>query len=125
MIVRYNAYAGLSVSVKNRNDYADYDYIHKLDEKSLNFLKAFNREFVNADFQHKYKKLFKSKRAKKVCNDANNSRNRCLYNKLKWCYDQLRFTKCERNMWNKTSDYYENFLISLIDKERKDLNRNK
>lgn len=76
--------ATLGVSVKNRNDYADYDYLDKLNEKELRWLKAFHREYINADFKHKYRKLIKSKKRKQEIYHINNARNRCLYNLLKW-----------------------------------------
>lgn len=74
--VKWKKYGTLGSSVKNRNDLSDYDYLHKLDKESLAWLKGFHREYVNADFKHKYKKLIKGKKKRKAVYDANNSRNR-------------------------------------------------
>lgn len=66
----------LGVSVQNRNDYADYDYIHKLNKKDLRWLKGFHREYVNADFQHSHIKHYTTKKARRIIYGLNNSRNR-------------------------------------------------
>ena len=76
--------ATLGVSVLNRNDLADYDYLTKLSHTELKWLKGFNREFVNADFKHKYTRLIKGKKKRKSVYDANNARYRDLYNQTKW-----------------------------------------
>lgn len=78
-----NNKATLSVSVKNRNEYADYDYLEKLSPSELNWLKGFHREFVNADFKHGYKKVHKRKSHIKDIYNKNNSRNRDIYGKKK------------------------------------------
>lgn len=79
----------LGVSCKIRNDYADYDYVSKLDKNNLKFLKAFHREYYNADFQHKHSKpLHKTKTLKKKCYSSNNSRNRDVYARAK-CQNKL------------------------------------
>lgn len=75
--------ASIGVSVKLRNDYADYDYLDKLNEDEMMFLRAFHREYVNADFKHPYEKIYTSKEEKRVIYGLNNSRNRDLYNILK------------------------------------------
>jgi hypothetical protein len=82
--VNWKNKADLPVSVKNRNDLADYDYLHKLNKEELSFLKAFNREYVNADFKHKGKRIFKKKKERLKCYELNNKRNSDLYSKLKW-----------------------------------------
>jgi len=82
--VHWKKLPSLGVSVKLRNDYADYDYIHKLNAKELNWLKGFHREYVNADFKHRYKKHYKTKLKKRSIYSLNNSRNRDIYNILKW-----------------------------------------
>lgn len=112
--------AGLPVSVKNRNDYADYDYINQLDPKALKWLKGFNREYINADFSHKYTKLFKGKRKKKECYTLNNIRNRCLYNQLKVCHELLFGNEIgEKTNTSQTPHpgVYEDLLIHMLDND--------
>lgn len=79
--------ATLGVSVKLRNDYADYDYLDQLSPKDLKWLNGFHREYINADFKHKHTKHFKTKKEKKLVYDLNNTRNRDLYNIYKWTGD--------------------------------------
>lgn len=116
--VSSHATATLGVSTKRRNDYADYDYLDKLDLKSLNWLKGFNREYVNADFKHNYKKLYKNKTAKRAIYNLNNARNRCLYNltkatfELYFCYE---IADTENSLFNANSTTYEDFLIAMLD----------
>lgn len=80
--------------VRNRIEYADYDYIDKLSPEDLIWLKGFNREYYNADFKHSFKKLIKKK--KNSYND-NNARNRCLYGNYK-VWGRLRFNKESRKL---------------------------
>lgn len=82
-LIPWDMQSKAGVSCKIRNDYADMDYLETLDEKSLKFIKAFNREYYNADFKHKGRKLNKSKKAVKHVYDMNNQRNRCMYAKAK------------------------------------------
>lgn len=63
-------------NLKIRQDLIDYDYVSKLSDEEKRFLNAFTEEYVNANFNHKHKKLHRSKRLKKDCYDRNNSRNR-------------------------------------------------
>src|ERR1044072_3969977 len=81
--MKWRSRSQIGVSRKIRNDYSDFDYIDKLDDKSLTWLKAFNREYYNADFKHKYKKLHRSKTERRICFGSNNSRNRDIYALLK------------------------------------------
>lgn len=71
--------ASLGVSVKNRNDYADYDYLDKLNKQELDWFKGFHREYVNADFKHTHRKIYKGKKQKRSIYGLNNSRNRDVY----------------------------------------------
>lgn len=98
--------ATLGVSVKNRNDYADYDYLNKLTEKELTWLKAFHREWVNADFQHKYRRCFNKRKYKKVIYAANNARNRCIYNITKWTGQLMSCAVVQKDK-DFTSQWYE------------------
>lgn len=82
-IFSYHKRATLKVSKKIRNDLADYDYVHKLSPYELDWLNGFNREYVNADFKHKFKSHYSSNEHKRIVYRLNNSRNRCLYGVLK------------------------------------------
>jgi hypothetical protein len=68
----------LRVSVKNRREFCDYDYLDKLNVEELEWITKFNKEYLNADFKHD-NRLHRTKKLKKSCNDMNNARNRCLY----------------------------------------------
>jgi hypothetical protein len=67
--------ATLPVSVKNRNEYCDFDYVKKLNEEDRQFLKKFSREYYNSDFKHEQKLHNDTK----LWYDLNNARNRDLY----------------------------------------------
>lgn len=82
--LHWRQYATLGVSVKLRNDYADYDYLDKLNKEELRWLKGFHREYVNADFKHTHKKHYRTKKARRIIYGLNNSRNRDLYGIAKW-----------------------------------------
>lgn len=120
-ITAFRDIATLRVSCKNRNDYADYDYIDviKTDKNVLNFIMGFHREFVNADFGHKYKKLHRSKKTRKICYDANNARNRDLYGHAKVRHELYL---CSQMGGDESEDIrlpvfedYEDYLIKLLD----------
>lgn len=66
------------MNLKIRQEHIDCDYIDKLDNKEKAWLDKFNNEYVNASFNSKNpkKNLHKSKKLRKSCYDANNSRNR-------------------------------------------------
>lgn len=75
----WNNQNSLQTSVRNRKEYIDYDYLHKLNPVELDFLKGFTREVYSADFKHNFKQIYTSTKDKKGCYDLNNSRNRCQY----------------------------------------------
>lgn len=81
--VSYRQIASLPVSVKNRNDYADYDYLHKLNDKELEWLMSFHQEFVQGSFKPDRKRVHKTKKLRLDCYARNNSRNRDVYATLK------------------------------------------
>lgn len=96
---------------------ADCDYLDKLSDKEKEWLNNFNEEYINANMNHKGKKLHKSKKQKKDCYDRNNSRNRCLLTIKRatgMCTD-LEEAKVE----NKTLENTEDFLIKVIDEKKK------
>lgn len=69
----------LGVSVKLRNELDDYDYWHKLNKEEQTFLYSFHREWVNADFNHRNKRIHTRKKDRIGIYNMNNSRNRDLY----------------------------------------------
>jgi hypothetical protein len=60
-----------------------HSYSHKLNDEEKAWLNAFSEEYVCANMKHPGKKLHKSKKDKKICNDRNNARNRCIYTREK------------------------------------------
>lgn len=62
-----------------RQEYFDYDYIDKLSEKEKEWLNSFTEEELAANFNHKGKKLNKTKAQKRKKYNENNARNRCIY----------------------------------------------
>lgn len=108
MIIQWKKHGSLGSSVKNRNDESDYDYLHKLDNKTLNWLKGFHREYVNADFKHNNKKLF-GKRKRKMIYDRNNARNRDIYNVLKWTGKLYLSTEVGKHRNKESVQLFERF----------------
>jgi hypothetical protein len=78
-------YAALNFKrqVKTRLDQLETDYIDKLSDKDKAWLNAFLEETVITNFQHKGKKFYKSKKAKRELWGTNNARNRCMFTKAK------------------------------------------
>lgn len=56
----------------------DYDYLHKLSDKELEWLNKFTEEYVHAnlDTERPRKNLHNTKAMRKDCYDRNNARNR-------------------------------------------------
>lgn len=59
-----------------KQEFHDFDYIDKLDDKNKALLNSFIEETLNARFNHNGKKLYKSKKAKREMYRDNNSRQR-------------------------------------------------
>lgn len=74
-----------SLNLKSRTELLDYDYLHKLSEKDLEWLNKFTEEYVNAniDTDKPRKNLHKNKSLRKDCYDRNNSRNRDVLTRQK------------------------------------------
>jgi len=74
-------YPGLdkNLNLKNRQENIDFDYLHKLSEDELKWLNSFMEEYNGANFNHKGKKIHKTKAGEKACYDSNNRRNRDVY----------------------------------------------
>jgi hypothetical protein len=72
------------LNLRTRQDLIDYDYLHKLNEKELEWLNKFTEEEVNATFSKNNKKnLNKSDDDKRRCYNKNNARNRCILTRQK------------------------------------------
>lgn len=68
-----------SLNLKSRSHLADYDYLHKLDEKDLKWLNDFSEGHNNANPNAEgAKEIFKTDKDKKKCYSINNARNRCI-----------------------------------------------
>ena len=96
------------------------DYYARLSQDDRAWLYAFNEEYIHASFSHK--KARRSKKWRKSCYSANNSRNRDLYNYLKLTGNlDMRLTPeyIERNLEHKHIWLYEDMLIHCIDKYTK------
>jgi len=57
--------------------------LDKLGPKEKEFLNSFLSETVITNFEHKGKKLYKSKKKKREMYSENNARNRCMLSKAK------------------------------------------
>lgn len=69
--------------VKTRLDQLETDYVSLLNEEEKAWLNSFLEETVITNFQHKGKKLYKSKKSKREHYSSNNARNRCMFTKAK------------------------------------------
>lgn len=65
--------------VRKRSEFNDYDYIHKLDPKTRDWLYRFHREWLCADLQHEGKKFHVKRTDRRKCWDKNNSMGRDTY----------------------------------------------
>ena len=67
-----------SLNLKSRTELLDYDYLHKLSDKELEWLNKFTEEYVHAnlDTERPRKNLHNTKAMRKDCYDRNNARNR-------------------------------------------------
>lgn len=71
-------YPGLdkSVTLKVRHELLDQDYLHELNDTDKTWLSNFMREWASADLKHPGKKFHRTRKERKLINDANNARNR-------------------------------------------------
>lgn len=74
-----------SLNLRSRTELLDYDYLHKLSEKELEWLNKFTDEYVNANIntERPKKNLHRNKSLRKDCYDRNNSRNRDVLTRQK------------------------------------------
>lgn len=72
-----------SLNLKTRTDLLDYDYLDKLSDKEKEWLNRFTEEYTHAKFNHKGKRIQKSKEQVKDSYDRNNSRNRDILTRVR------------------------------------------
>lgn len=103
-------------NLKTRQDLLDYDYLDKLDKKTLAWLNKFNKEYVVAslDVKNPKKNLHKTKKLIKDCFDKNNSRNRDVLTRAK-ASNQLTDYELLAEETNNTN--YEDYLIDNLDRQ--------
>lgn len=103
-------------NLKTRQDLLDYDYLDKLDKKTLAWLNKFNKEYVVAslDVKNPRKNLHKTKKLIKDCFDKNNSRNRDVLTRAK-ASNQL--TDYELLTEEANDINYEDYLIDNLDRQ--------
>lgn len=94
---------------KNLIEYIDFDYLEKLNEKELEYLKKFVRENYLADFSEK-RKLTKTKEGRRKSYKANNDRNNDLLNYLKTGYDLSPLNKRHSDILAKKTDSLDDIL---------------
>jgi len=105
----------LGNSTKIRNEFDDYDYINHLSLVDLKWLKAFHREYLNADFKHKYKRIHKKKKDIKNIYDMNNSRNRDVYARAKVEHKLYYASEHPCTSSNKIDINHEENILEIID----------
>jgi len=88
------------LNLKTRYELIDYDYLDKLSPQEMAWLNKFTSEYTNADFRHS-KPLHSTKKRRKECYAANNSRNRCIFTRNKAC-GQLDYLENKPNNNNPT-----------------------
>ncbi len=72
-----------SLNLKTRTDLLDYDYLDKLNDKEKEWLNRFTEEYTHAKFNHKGKRIQKTKEQVKDSYDRNNSRNRDILTRVR------------------------------------------
>ena len=99
--------ATLPVRFPKDNDFTDYDYLHKLNQSELDWLKGFTREWICADFNHKFTHVHTTREHKRECYTLNNLRYRDIYNRAKWsghlltCWEVQEYTRQIDSFWYK------------------------
>lgn len=116
-------YPGLVKGLFSRikQEYHDYDYVDKLDEKSKAFLSKFTEEYLGARLNGNGKLYHKTKKLKKDCFDRNNARNRDItsISQARGILDKniSLETEIERNQ-KINKDTVEDLLITVIDSKK-------
>jgi len=115
-------YPGLDkkYNLKIRQELIDQDYIDKLTDEEKDWLSRFNEEYVSANFQHKGKKLHKTKKQKRERYQANNKRNVDIFAVSK-ANEMLRGEKDIKSVLDKSdtnASQHEDTMIALIDMKK-------
>jgi hypothetical protein len=114
--------------VKTRLPQLDCDYVDKLNDKDKAWLNAFLEETVITNFDHKGKKFYKSKKAKREFYNSNNARNRCMYTKAEAMHTIINtknpnaLSAIIDNTDKDTKNEIEDALIEAISTKRHDSN---
>lgn len=119
-------------NLKMRKDLIDYDYLHKLTPEELKWLNSFTEEYINADFNHKgkriHKKIIKLKHIKYKNKNKeidvyksdsykrNNDRNSDIYTRMQASGKLLDLDSIS----NKKDTGFEDRLIEKLDAEKLD-----
>lgn len=107
------------LNLKIRFEELDYDYVNKLTDKDKAWLNTFTEEYINANLNHKGKKLHKTKKDKKICYDKNNSRNRDILSRAK-VMQALSYTEELKEEKHPIDNEIENRLLSKLDGDNND-----
>lgn len=115
--------------VKTRLDQLDLDYIDQLNDTEKAWLNTFLEETVIANFLHKGKKLYKTKKARSEHYGSNNARNRCMYTKAKAMNtilntpnpEALKIILEKEQMQSSGANDYEDALLTAITIKRNKL----
>ena len=102
------------MNLRSRYELIEVDYLHKLNDKELKWLNAFNEEEINANMKHKGPKLNRSKKAQRECYNRNNARNRDILTRGKAAAD-LKYMED----LSKEERYTKSVEDKLIDLEEK------
>ena len=106
------------LNLKSRIDLIDYDYINNLDPEAKQWLNDFTEEYINANLNHKGKKLHKSKSQKKDCYDRNNARNRDVLTKLK-ASGRIEYIEDFPKLSYEDKETIDNNIVNSLDKFNK------
>jgi hypothetical protein len=117
-------YPGLEKSLCRRvvREYMDQDYIDKLSPKEKEWLSSFNEEWLSANFNHKGKKLHKSKAKKREIYNRNNARNRDLTSILKQrghVRAPANLAQVSEEAQGTSHNNHEDVLITILDSQSK------
>lgn len=106
------------VNPKTRWEHIDHDYLDKLSDKEKEWLSNFNEEYLSGNFNHKGKKLHRTKKEKRECYSRNNARNRDWFtiNRTKgWVVDSQDHMAVIESKQNNDPQSQENTVIELLD----------
>lgn len=105
------------LNLKTRSDLLDQDYLHKLNDKELDWLNKFNSEYISANLNRETpdNNLHQSPKLIKDCDDRNNSRNRDILTRAKASNQLMDYEE----LYEETdSNNYEDVIIEELDKKQ-------